>query len=124
MKLTVKQIVEIKNTLEVIKGENTLLFSFAWLLDDNIKALFEHATRAQDELNKLLLKYGKQDKKNPTQYTIEPENVEAYNKDANAIYAFEVDVKLYPIKLEDIQEIKVTAGLDISCLRVIIKNPT
>lgn len=122
MKLTVNQIIRIKIALEGIMSNNELKFSFAWLIEDNLKLLSEHAVRAQKEQNKLLLKYGQKDEKRPEVYNIKPENIEAYNTEQNKIFAHEIELDLKPLKLADFEKLTVQAGLNISCLRMIIEN--
>lgn len=85
-------------------------------ISQNIKAIQAALTDYQEEMNKLMDKYVQKDKNgnfiqtedNPGFYKLIPETMEDFNKDRDELNQFEVEINIYTISPEEMENIKIS----------------
>lgn len=85
-------------------------------ISQNIKGIQAALTDYQEEMNKLMDKYVQKDKNgkfiqtedNPGFYKLIPETMEDFNKDRDELNQFEVEINIYTISPEEMENIKIS----------------
>lgn len=85
-------------------------------ISQNIKAIQAALTDYQEEMNKLMDKYVQKDENgnfiqtedNPGFYKLIPETMKDFNKDRDELNQFEVEINIYTISSEEMENIKIS----------------
>ncbi len=85
-------------------------------ISQNIKGIQAALTDYQEEMNKLMDKYVRKDENgnfiqtedNPGFYELIPETIKDFNRDRNELNQFEVEINIYTIRPEEMENIKIS----------------
>lgn len=85
-------------------------------ISQNIKEIQAALTDYQEEMNKLMDKYVRKDENgnfiqtedNPGFYELIPETIKDFNRDRNELNQFEVEINIYTIRPEEMENIKIS----------------
>ena len=85
-------------------------------ISQNIKGIQAALTDYQEEMNKLMDKYVRKDENgnfiqtedNPGFYELIPETTKDFNRDRNELNQFEVEINIYTIRPEEMENIKIS----------------
>ena len=122
MKLELFQIVDIYNSFAEIKKSNEMPFALAWQISDTLEPLKKHIERFNEERNKLIKQYGKEDKEN-NQFLVEAEKITEFTEKLNQVGKTEIELKgIKKIKKDELfnSNIKINGAVNIEAIKVFI----
>lgn len=133
IKLTNFEVKAIVNLLQrkdsIINSDKSYPISLLWIIDDNLRKLYDILVKAEDMAKKISKKYSddehsfkKVDENGETARMIKPEFREAYNNDFIELNSITNEISISTIPYEDIEKYEIT-GKDFQSIRFMIEKP-
>jgi len=119
MIVTLEEILNASEGLKKILSAD-LPIKLAYRLGKYVKILNKELTNYEERRMDLIKKYGEPND-NGSEYKIKPENADKVMKDMMELHSIEVDLDVIPIKLSEIENVKLSP-IDISNLDKFIKK--